>query len=69
MTATSYVTTLPRADYTIISQSSATVESFSGTGILFTGHGYNDQIGDLSSFQIPGFTLDANAVEITLSPQ
>ena len=41
----------------------------SGTGIWFTGHGYNGQIGALSSLQIPGFSLGANTVEITLTPQ
>lgn len=64
-----YATALPRAGYTIISHSSATGNSFSGTGIWFTGHGYNGQIGALSSIQIPGFTLGANTVEITLTPQ
>ncbi len=70
--ASFYATALPRAGYTIISHSSATgdsQDSFSGTGIWFTGHGYNGQIGALSSFQIPGFTLGANTVEITLTPQ
>jgi hypothetical protein len=63
---------LPPAGYTIISDSSATGDSwgsFSGTGIWFTGHGYNGQIGALSSFQIPGFSLSGNTVEITLTPQ
>jgi hypothetical protein len=67
-----YATALPRAGYTIISNSSATGDSwdsFSGTGIWFTGHGYNGQIGALSSFQIPGFSLGGNTVEITLTPQ
>ena len=67
-----YATALPRAGYTIISNSSATGDSwdsFSGTGIWFTGHGYNGQIGALSSFQIPGFSLGGNMVEITLTPQ
>jgi hypothetical protein len=67
--ASFYVTALPRAGYTIISHSSATGNSFSGTGIWFTGHGYNGQIGALSSFQIPGFSLGGNTVEITLTPQ
>lgn len=67
-----YATALPQAGYTIISNSSATGDSwdsFSGTGIWFTGHGYNGQIGALSSFQIPGFSLGGNTVEITLTPQ
>ena len=64
-----YATALPQAGYTIISHSSATGDSFSGTGIWFTGHGYNGQIGALSSFQIPGFSLGGNTVEITLTPQ
>ena len=67
-----YATALPRAGYRIISNSSATGDSrdsFSGTGIWFTGHGYNGQIGALSSFQIPGFSLGGNTVEITLTPQ
>ena len=64
-----YTTALPRAGYTITSNSSAAGESFSGTGIWFTGHGYNGQIGALSSFQIPGFSLGENTVEITLTPQ
>ena len=64
-----YATALPRAGYAIISHSSATGDSFSGTGIWFTGHGYNGQIGALSSFQIPGFSLGGNTVEITLTPQ
>lgn len=64
-----YATALPRAGYTIISHSSTTGDSFSGTGIWFTGHGYNGQIGALSSFQIPGFSLGGNTVEITLTPQ
>ena len=64
-----YTTALPRADYTITSNSSATGESFSGTGIWFTGHGYNGQIGALSSFHIPGISLGGNTVEITLTPQ
>jgi hypothetical protein len=67
-----YATALPRAGYTIISDSSAagdSWDSFSGTGIWFTGHGYNGQIGALSSFQIPGFSLGGNTVEITLTPQ
>jgi hypothetical protein len=64
-----YATALPRAGYTIINNSSATGDSFSGTGIWFTGHGYNGQIGALSSFQVPGFSLGGNTVEITLTPQ
>jgi hypothetical protein len=67
-----YATALPRAGYTIISNSSATGDSwgsFSGTAIWFTGHGYNGQIGALSSFQVPGFSLGGNTVEITLTPQ
>ena len=64
-----YTTALPRAGYTITSNSSATGESFSGTGIWFTGHGYNGQIGALSSFHIPGISLGGNTVEITLTPQ
>jgi hypothetical protein len=67
-----YATALPQAGYTIISNSSATGDSwgsFSGTGIWFTGHGYNGQIGALSSFQVPGFSLGGNTVEITLTPQ
>ena len=67
-----YATALPRAGYTIISHSSATGDSwdsFSGTGIWFTGHGYSGQIGALSSFQIPGFSLGGNTVEITLTPR
>ena len=64
-----YTTALPRAGYTITSNSSAAEDSFSGTGIWFTGHGYNGQIGALSSFQIPGFSLGGNMVEITLTPQ
>src|SRR3984957_9671321 len=67
--ASFYATALPRAGYTIISNSSATGDSFSGTGIWFTGHGYNGQIGALSSFQIPGFSIGGNTVEITLTPQ
>jgi hypothetical protein len=70
--ASFYATALPRAGYTIISNSSATGDSwdsFSGTGIWFTGHGYNGQIGALSGFQIPGFSLGGNTVEITLTPQ
>jgi hypothetical protein len=55
--------------YTIISNSSATEDSFSGTGIWFTGHRYNGQIGALSSFDIPGISLSGNTVEITLTPQ
>jgi len=64
-----YTTALPRAGYTITSNSSAAGESFSGTGIWFTGHGYNGQIGALSSFRIPGISLGGNTVEITLTPQ
>jgi hypothetical protein len=64
-----YTTALPQAGYTIISNSSATGGSFSGTGIWFTGHGYNGQIGALSSFDIPGISLGGNTVEITLTPQ
>ena len=64
-----YTTALPRAGYTITNNSSATGESFSGTGIWFTGHGYNGQIGALSSFHIPGVSLGGNTVEITLTPQ
>ena len=67
-----YATALPQAGYTIISNSSATGDSwgsFSGTGIWFTGHGYNGQIGALSSFHVPGFSLGGNTVEITLTPQ
>jgi hypothetical protein len=67
-----YATALPQAGYTIISNSSASGDSwdsFSGTGIWFTGHGYNGQIGALSSFQIPGFSLGGDTVEITLTPQ
>jgi hypothetical protein len=70
--ASFYATALPRAGYTIVSNSSATGDSwdsFSGTGIWFTGHGYNGQIGALSSFQVPGFSLGGNTVEITLTPQ
>jgi hypothetical protein len=70
--ASFYATALPQAGYTIISNSSATGDSwgsFSGTGIWFTGHGYNGQIGALSSFQVPGFSLGGNTVEITLTPQ
>lgn len=67
-----YATALPQAGYTIISRSSATGnswESFSGTGIWFTGHGYNGQIGALSGFHFHGFSLGGNTVEITLTPQ
>jgi len=65
-----YTTALPRAGYTIISNSSvAAGNSFSGTGILFTGHGYNGQIGALSSFDISGISFGGNTVEITLTPQ
>jgi hypothetical protein len=64
-----YTTALPRAGYTITSNSSAAGDSFSGTEIWFTGHGYNGQIGALSSFHIPGNSLGGNTVEITLTPQ
>lgn len=64
-----YTTALPRAGYTITSNSSAAGDSFSGTGIWFTGLGYNGQIGALSSFHIPGISLGGNTVEITLTPQ
>jgi len=64
-----YTTALPRAGYTITSNSSTAGDSFSGTGIWFTGHGYNGQIGALSSFHIPGISLGGNTVEITLTPQ
>jgi hypothetical protein len=64
-----YTTALPQAGYTIISNSSATGGSFSGTGIWFSGHGYNGQVGALSSFDIPGISLGGNTVEITLTPQ
>jgi hypothetical protein len=64
-----YTTALPRAGYTITSNSSATGSSFSGTGIWFTGHGYDGQIGALSSFHISGISFGENTVEITLSPQ
>jgi len=70
--STFYATALPRAGYTIISNSSATGgswDSFSGTGIWFTGHGYSGQIGALSSFSLPGISLGGNTVEITLTPQ
>jgi len=55
-----YTTALPQAGYTIISNSSATGGSFSGTGIWFSGHGYNGQVGALSSFDIPGISLGGN---------
>jgi hypothetical protein len=64
-----YTSALPRAGYTIISNSSATGESFSGTGIWFAGHGYNGQIGALSGLRIPGISIGGNTVEITLTPQ
>ena len=64
-----YTTALPRAGYTITSNSSATGSSFSGTGIWFTGHGYDGHIGALSSFHISGISFGENTVEITLSPQ
>jgi hypothetical protein len=64
-----YTTALPRAGYTIASNSSAAEDSFSGTGTWFTGHGYNGQIGALSSFDISGISFGANTVEITLTPQ
>ncbi|HEY1005431.1 MAG TPA: hypothetical protein VGD83_37955 [Streptosporangiaceae bacterium] len=64
-----YTTALPRAGYTIISNTSATGDPFSRTGIWFTGHGHNGQIGALSSFRLPGFTIGANTVEITRTPQ
>ena len=64
-----YTMALPQAGYTITSNSSAAGDSFSGTGIWFTGHGYNGQIGALSSFHIPGISLGGNTVEITLTPQ
>jgi len=64
-----YTTALPRAGYTITSNSSAAGDSFSGTGIWFTGHGYNGQIGALSSFHISGISFGRNIVEITLTPQ
>jgi hypothetical protein len=57
-----YTTALPRAGYTITSNSSAAGDSFSGTGIWFTGHGYNGQIGALSSFHISGISFGANTV-------
>lgn len=43
-------------------------DSFSGTGIWFTGHGFNGQIGALSSFRIPAIRFGGNTVEITLTP-
>ena len=64
-----YTTALPQAGYTITSNSSATGNSFSGAGIWFTGHGYNGQIGALSSFRTSGISFGANTVEITLTPQ
>ena len=64
-----YTTALPQAGYTIISNSSAAGDSFSGTRTWFTGHGYNGQIGALSSFDTPGISLGGNTVEITLTPQ
>jgi hypothetical protein len=64
-----YTTALPQSGYTIISSSSATGGSFSGTGIWFTGHGYNGQIGALSSVDISGISIGGNTVEITLTPQ
>jgi hypothetical protein len=67
-----YTAALPRAGYSIISDSSATGnswDSFSGTGIWFAGHGYNGQIGALSGFRFPGISLGGNTVEITLTPQ
>jgi hypothetical protein len=64
-----YTTALPRAGYTITSNSSAAGSSFSGAGIWFTGHGYNGQIGALSSFHISGISFGGNTVEITLTPQ
>lgn len=67
-----YATALPRAGYSIITNSSATGDSwgfFSGTAIWFSGHGYNGQIGALSSVQIPGLSIGGNTVEITLTPQ
>ena len=70
--STFYATALPWAGYSIISNSSATGDSwssFSGTGIWFSGHGYNGQIGALSSVRIPGLSLGGNTVEITLTPQ
>jgi hypothetical protein len=70
--STFYATALPRAGYSIISNSSATGDSwgsFSGTGIWFSGHGYNGQIGALSSVRIPGLSLGGNTVVITLTPQ
>jgi hypothetical protein len=67
--ATFYTTALPRAGYTITSSSSATGNSVSGTGIWFTGHGYDGQIGALSSFSISGISFGGNTVEVTLAPQ
>ena len=67
-----YATALPQAGYTIISSSSATGDSwssFTGTGIWFTGHGYNGQVGALSGFSFPGLSLGGNTVEVTLTPQ
>jgi hypothetical protein len=64
-----YTTALPQVGYTIISNSSATGGSSSGTGIWFSGHGYNGQVGALSSFDIPGISLGGNTVEITLTPR
>lgn len=65
-----YTGALPRAGYTIISDTSGSGDFFSGTGIWFNGHGYNGQIGAFSGGTIFGVTLPgSNFVEITLTSQ
>ena len=64
-----YASALPQAGYTIVNDSSGNRDSFSGSGIWFTGHGYSGQIGAFSGGDVLGFSVGGNFAEVTLTPQ
>jgi hypothetical protein len=72
-TTTFYTAALPSAGYTITQNQQVTGDSYTGTGIKFTGHGYDGSIGALSGTGIlGGLSINGTTgavVGVTLTPQ
>jgi hypothetical protein len=66
-----YASALPRAGYTVTSNTSASGKSFAGVSIKFTGHGYQGTIGAVSGVSIPGVSGlgGGDIVGVTLTAQ
>jgi len=60
-----YTTALPRAGYTITQNSTWTGDSYTGTAIVFSGHGCTGSIGAWSG----GLTYGGGVIGITFVPQ